>query len=56
MKVRSVFKLGDSIAITIPKNMGIARGDQVVVSQDKNGRIIITKIDIPEDITEGGAS
>lgn len=46
MKVRSVFKLGESLAITIPKEMGLMRGDSVMVSKEDD-KIIVQKVTLP---------
>ncbi len=45
MNTRKVFKTGHSIAITIPKNMGLLVGDVVMVDRvGESDTIILTKI------------
>lgn len=47
MKVRSVFKLGESVAITLPKETGLKRGDSVAVSVEDD-KIIVKKVILPK--------
>jgi len=46
MKVRSVFRLGESIAITLPQEVGLKRGDAVTVTKEDD-KIIVRKIVLP---------
>lgn len=45
MNTRKVFRTGHSIAITIPKNLGLFVGDVVMVNRvGKSETIILTKV------------
>lgn len=44
MKVRNAIKLGNSVAVTIPSDFGIAAGDSVVVSLVQDGTVLIAKV------------
>ena len=43
MIIRKVWKQGNSIAITLPKWFA-SEGDQVELSKDKDGNIIVKKV------------
>lgn len=45
-KVRNVIKIGSSVAVTIPPEMGFVKGDVVTMRQDGND-VIISKLIIP---------
>lgn len=44
MNTRKIFKTGHSIAVTIPKNLGLFAGDVVMVNRVSEGAIILTKV------------
>lgn len=46
MKVRSVIKVGDSNAVTLPKETGLQRGDAVTLVKEGD-KIIIRKVELP---------
>lgn len=45
-RIRTVMRIGNSVAVTIPPAMGFVKGEDVLLTQDGE-KIIITKLEIP---------
>ena len=43
-EIRKVVQLGDSNAITLPRELGLKRGDFIALKRDSEGRIILIPI------------